>query len=100
MSIAIKINFFIRLCFKERNLRQIKEHPSREDSINIKKKSLFDSFTLVYTSLHLSSDSPVDTAPKLNVHKTFRRRLNIYLQNALSPFNLRPVYTGSSLFLK
>ena len=56
MSIAIKINFFIRLCFKERNLRQIKEHPSREDSINIKKKSLFDLFTLVYIRLCSPTD--------------------------------------------
>ena len=36
---------------------------------------------------------PVDTGPKLNVHKTFRRRLACLL-NVLCTFNLRPVLTG------
>ena len=84
-----KTNFFIYLCFWERNLLQIKKHLSWEASINIKKKlfwfvytclhssalvyicldSSSDSSTLayirlhsstfVYTRLHLSSDSPV-----------------------------------------
>ena len=36
---------------------------------------------------------PVDTGRKLNVHKTFRRRLGRLL-NVLCTFNLRPVSTG------
>ena len=51
-----KINFFIHLRFWGTNLLQIKEHPSWEASINIK-KSFFDSFTLVYIRLDLSGDS-------------------------------------------
>ena len=35
---------------------------------------------------------PVDTGPKLNVHKAFRRRPGRLL-NVLCTFNLRPVYT-------
>ena len=35
---------------------------------------------------------PVDTGRKLNVHKTFRRRLGRLL-NVLCTFNLRPVST-------
>ena len=49
-----KTNFLIYLCFWGRNLQQIKEHPSWEGSINIKKK-FFDSFTLVYICLHSST---------------------------------------------
>ena len=36
---------------------------------------------------------PVDTGRKLNVHKTFRRRLGRLL-NVLCTFNLRPVPAG------
>ena len=36
---------------------------------------------------------PVDTGRKLNVHKTFRRRSERFL-NVLCTFNLRPVSTG------
>ena len=43
-----KTIFFVHLCFWGRNLRQIKEHPSWETSINIKKK-----FFLIL--LHLST---------------------------------------------
>ena len=38
---------------------------------------------------------PVDTGRKLNVHKTFRRRLGRLL-NVLCTFNLSPVSTGFS----
>ena len=37
---------------------------------------------------------PVDAGRKLNVHKTFRRRVGRVL-NVLCKFNLRPVSTGS-----
>ena len=37
-----------------------------------------------------STRLPVDTGRKLNVHKTFRRRI----LNVLCTFNLRPVSTG------
>ena len=40
----------------------------------------------------ISSPYPVDTGHKLNVHKTFRRRLRRFL-NVLCTFNLRPVPT-------
>ena len=39
---------------------------------------------------------PVDTGRKLNVYKTFRRRLGRLL-NVLSTFNLRPVSTGKAV---
>ena len=39
-----------------------------------------------------SNMNPVDTGRKLNVHKTFRRRL----LNLLCTFNLRPVSTGKT----
>ena len=42
---------------------------------------------------HIDSSQPVDTGRKLNVHKTFRRRLGRLL-NVLCTFNLRPVSTG------
>ena len=45
-------NFFIHLCFWRTNLWWIKEHPSWETSVNIKKF-----FWFVYTRLHSSSDS-------------------------------------------
>ena len=48
-----KINIFIHL-FYGKNLRQIKENLPREVSINIK-KSFFDSFTVVYIHLNLST---------------------------------------------
>ena len=38
--------------------------------------------------------SPVDTERKMNIHKTFRRRLGRLL-NVLRTFNIRPVSTGS-----
>ena len=42
------------------------------------------------------SPNSVDTGRKLNVRKTFRRRLGRLL-NVLCPFNLRPVSTGKVL---
>ena len=45
-------NFFIHLCFWRTNLWWIKEHPSWETSVNIKKF-----FWFVYTRLRSSSDS-------------------------------------------
>ena len=39
--------------------------------------------------------NPVDIGRKLNVHKTFRRRL----LNVLCTFNLRPMSTGKSKLL-
>ena len=45
----------------------------------------------------LAFRKPVDTERKLNVHKTFRRRLGRLL-NVLCTFNLRPVSTGKDLF--
>ena len=45
----------------------------------------------------LAFRKPVDTGRKLNVHKTFRRRLGRLL-NVLCTFNLRPVSTGKDLF--
>ena len=42
-----KTNFFIHLCFWEKNLRKIQEHPSWKASINIKKKF----FSFVYRIL-------------------------------------------------
>ena len=39
---------------------------------------------------------PVDTGPKLNVHKTFRGRPGRLL-NVLCTFNLRPVSAGASV---
>ena len=45
-----KTIFLIHLCFRGRNLLQIKEHPSWEPSVNIKK--MF--FWFVYTCLHSS----------------------------------------------
>ena len=44
---------------------QIKEHPSWEDSINIK-KVFFDSFTLVYVRLDSSSNSSTLVYIRLN----------------------------------
>ena len=41
---------------------------------------------------------PVDTGRKLNVHKTFGRRLGRLL-NVLCRFNLRPVSTGLGYIL-
>ena len=38
--------------------------------------------------------NPTDTGRKLNVHKTFRRRLGHFL-NVLCTFNLRPVSMGN-----
>ena len=38
-------------------------------------------------------DQPIDTGRKLNVYKTFRRRLG-YLLNVLCKFDLRPVSAG------
>ena len=46
----------------------------------------------------LKLNNPVDTGRKLNVHKTFRRRLGSLL-NVLCTFNLRPVSTGKGQFL-
>ena len=43
-----------------------------------------------------TSSNPVDTGRKLNVHKTFRRRL----LNVLCTFNLRPVSTGKIVLNK
>ena len=54
-----KTNFFFHLCFWGRDLQQIIEHTSWEDSINIK-KSFLVSFTIVsfvYIFLDSSSDS-------------------------------------------
>ena len=45
----------------------------------------------------LSTVYPVDIGPKLNVHKTFRRRPGRLL-NLLCTFNLRPVSTGYFVF--
>ena len=42
---------------------------------------------------------PVDTGPKFNVHKTFRRRPE-HLLNVLCTFNLRPVSTGCAFINK
>ena len=44
---------------------------------------------------HLINDAlyPIDTGRKLNVHKTFRRRLGRLL-NVLCTFSLRPVSSG------
>ena len=39
---------------------------------------------------------PIDTAPKLNVHKTFIRHPG-RLRNVLRTFNLSPVSTGFNL---
>ena len=41
---------------------------------------------------------PVDTGSNLNVHKTFRRRPGRLLK-VLCAFNLRPVSTGTGLFI-
>ena len=46
--------------------------------------------TLYKIDITLKKEYPVDTARKLNVHKTFRGRL----LNVLCTFNLRPVSTG------
>ena len=43
-------------------------------------------------NIHHAQGYPVNTARKLNVHKTFRRRPGRLL-NVLSTFNLRPVST-------
>ena len=55
-------------------------------------------FLLLNTSsenlLKLQACTPVDAGRKLNVHKTFRRRLGRLL-NVLCTFNLRPVSTGT-----
>ena len=40
--------------------------------------------------------NPVDTGRKLNVHKTFRRRLGRLL-NVLCTFSLRPVSAGKEI---
>ena len=47
-------------------------------------------YTIQNQSFILISSCPLDTGPKLNVHKTFRRRPGRLL-NALCTFKLRPV---------
>ena len=53
-------------------------------------------FRISFTLNEESSNDPVDTGRKLNVHKTFRRRLERF-PNVLYTFNLRPVSTGDGL---
>ena len=58
--LQFKTSSFIYLCFWGRNLRQIKEHPPLQASINIIKKVFLiplHSSTLVYIHLDSSSDS-------------------------------------------
>ena len=51
--------------------------------------------TTFYQRFQTEERAPVDTGRKLNVHKTFRRRLGRLLK-VLCRFNLRPVSTGNS----
>ena len=53
-------------------------------------------FRISFTLNEESSNDPVDTGRKLNVHNTLRRRLE-RLPNVLYTFNLRPVSTGDGL---
>ena len=55
-------------------------------------------FILIYWTPKFTShrNNPVDTGPKLNVHKTFRRRPERLL-NVLCTFNSCPVLTGKSI---
>ena len=47
----------------------------------------------IYQNDDLKSSHPVDTGRNLNVHNTFRKRLQ-HLLKVLYTFNLRPVSTG------
>ena len=64
---ACKTNFFIRPCFRGRNLRKLKSiHLGKPPLIS--KKRFFDSLTLVYVRLHSSTlfynrpDSSIDSS--------------------------------------
>ena len=57
------------------------------------KKDIHQVRSRVLQNKNLVEYIPEDTGRKLNVHKTFRRRLGRLL-NVLYTFNLRPVSTG------
>ena len=57
---------------------------------------MFNNSSVSQPSSQKHRSIPVDTGRRLNVHKTFRRRL----LNVLSTFNLRPVSTGIILDAK
>ena len=64
-----------------------------EDSCSLRKHEIPSTNLFLYSYFAVTL-FPVDTGRKLNVHKTFKRRLGRLL-NVLCTFYLRPVSTGS-----
>ena len=63
------------------------------------KKDIHQVRSRVLQNKNLVEYIPEDTGRKLNVHKTFRRRLGRLLK-VLCTLNLRPVSTGQCKFLE